>query len=197
MLADLRASLIGRKRKKKPVGGLLVLVEAWIDSVGGEDAIRSKSNVLAREVRRCRIELQKARKEKRRREKEGNAETVEGEKAPAATVDVAEKSGANEIGEHDFEGSIIDFYANLISTTSLVHNPPPTKDIHPAFKDSMSIPPTNTSPRKAAVESQGLGSPTAYSASMYSRSSGFGRPSTLSVDGEILEGYTEKYKKLM
>jgi hypothetical protein len=204
MLSDLRASMIGRKKKKKPVGGLLVLVEAWIDGVGGGDAIRAESDVLAREVRRCRREMQKSRKEereieKRKIEEERNAEMAEGEKALAdtAAVDVAENSGANEIDEHDFEGSIIDFYANLISTTSLVRNPPPTEDIHPAFKDSIIISPTNIPLCKTVTEPQELSSPTVYSASIYSRSSGFGHASILSLDGKILEEYTDKYKKLV
>ena len=148
IISDLRASMLGRKKKRLPMPRLLPLVEAWIDWTGRGDAVRDESDALGREIRVCRRQMQKARRQKRRNISEGilddglvseSATLVE--EVPEGVYEM-EGSEKSEREEHDFEGSIIDFYANLMSRTSLIPSTHPAERIHPAFRDSIVFSPT-------------------------------------------------------
>ncbi|KAK0121563.1 hypothetical protein ONS95_009853 [Cadophora gregata] len=71
ILQDLRASMIGRKKKRGTPPRLLPLVESWIMCTGAEAMVREQSDNLAVEIRNCRRQMQEARRQKRRNEKEG------------------------------------------------------------------------------------------------------------------------------
>lgn len=69
MVCGLRATLLGRRKKRTPEPRLLLLVEAWFecfDSKKTKEEIRARSESMAREVRRCRREMQLERKAAKR-----------------------------------------------------------------------------------------------------------------------------------
>ncbi|PVH86630.1 hypothetical protein DL98DRAFT_567475 [Cadophora sp. DSE1049] len=71
ILQELRASMLGRKKKRGTFPRLLPLVESWIKWAGAEAVVREESDRLAREIRNCRKQMQEARRQKRRNEEEG------------------------------------------------------------------------------------------------------------------------------
>jgi hypothetical protein len=149
MLSDLRASMLGRRKKGLPIPRLLKVVDAWIEETGHGDTIRKESDVLEKEIRECRRQMQKARRQERRNIKDGivDQETPEDEEpllkethgleTPDAVFDMDGKE-KDENAEHDFENSIFDYYANE-SRINLASNAPALtpEDIHPAFRDSI------------------------------------------------------------
>jgi hypothetical protein len=155
MLCDLRASMLGRRRKRLPVPRMLRIVDAWIDGTGHGTAIREKSDALEKEIRECRREMQKVRRQARRSLRGGivNAANPVDEKPllngphedeEAKPEDVFEMQGKekDENAEQYFEGSLLDFYAGSLKSNanlaSQTRTPTPTpQDIHPAFRDSM------------------------------------------------------------
>jgi hypothetical protein len=205
ILSDLRASLRGRKKKSHPVAELLPLVDAWIDYTRGGDAIRAESKVLGRQIQHCRQQMQRARRQKTRNDAAGIVET----KASSESVTVVGREVSkiseeekNSIDEHDAEASIINFYANLLSTASLVPHSVPTKDVHPAFRDSVILSPLARTFRRASTEPRRSSRPSAHSESIYSSSSGVEAPSlscssTLKLQGKTSDEYAEEYRKLV
>jgi hypothetical protein len=150
MLCDLRASMLGRRKKGLPVPRLLKIVDAWIEgTVCGTD-IRRESDVLEKQIRDCRRQMQKARRQIRRNMKEGIVaykipedngpllrEAYEEEAAPDEVFEMDGKE-KDENAEHYFEDSIVDYYAresktNLDPDASALT----PEDIHPAFRESM------------------------------------------------------------
>ena len=71
ILQELRASMLGRKKKRGVFPRLLPLVESWIGWTGAQAEVRKQSDLLAREIRNCRKQMQEARRQKRRNEEEG------------------------------------------------------------------------------------------------------------------------------
>lgn len=135
ILSDLRASILGRKKKHQPKPALFGLIEAWIDWTGRGDVIRTESYALAKDIRHCRRQMQKARRQKRRNLANG---IIDGEsiKDSEALIDECDSSQKDK-EEHDFEGSIIDYYASLMSTTNLIPNAETAQGMHPAFRKSI------------------------------------------------------------
>lgn len=139
ILSDLRASLLGRRKRGHAHPSILTMVEAWIDWTGRGDIIRAESDVLGKEGGRCRRQMQKARRQMRNIEN-GIADQVE-ERGPryedesesvtlmdgehvrldnehngreAKKVWVEEVVGGEDTYRDerlDFEESIIDYYA--------------------------------------------------------------------------------------
>jgi hypothetical protein len=66
ILSDLRAALVGRKKKRRPAPGLLALVDEWIANSESEGEIIAMSDALGREIRKFRRELQLARRDAKR-----------------------------------------------------------------------------------------------------------------------------------
>ncbi|RDW60018.1 hypothetical protein BP5796_11624 [Coleophoma crateriformis] len=121
-VTDFRASIHGRRKKRGTEAKLLVLVDAWIELSKDGEMIKAESERLGREIRRVRRQMQDARRQKRRNEVDavigkGRASSS-GSGAAAEEDEVNEVSESNEGEEHDFEGSIIDFYASRISLTT-------------------------------------------------------------------------------
>lgn len=192
ILSDLRASLLGRKKKRCAVEELLPLVEAWIQGTTRGDEVFVESGVLGEEILRCRREMQKARRRDRRDvlgADEGKEEVSEN-----STLESGD-SGGPDIDEYDFEGSIINFYANLLPTRNLALDPHPAEDMHPAFRNSVHFPSTAGAICGPVVERLRRSSQTVYSESIYSTSGGFANLSlshdTTSTDGE---DYTNMWK---
>jgi hypothetical protein len=205
ILSDLRASLRGRKKRHHPVAELLPLVDAWVDYTRVGDAIRAESKVLGRQIQHCRQQMQRERRQKKRNDPVGIVDAkASPESVTAVGRDVSKISGEekNSIDEHDAEGSIINFYANLLSTASLVPHSFPTTDVHPAFRNSVILSPlarafhrTSTEPRRSNCHS-------AHSESIYSSSSSVEAlsldfSSTLKLKGRASDEYAEEYRKLV
>lgn len=182
ILSDLRASMLGREKKRLPMPRLLPLVEAWIDWTGRGDTIRSESHALGREIRGCRRQMQTARWQKRRKIAEGIVGDAFDSESANLLDDVHEEvyeigsSEKSERDEHDFEGSIIDFYANLMSRTTLDPNAHPAEDIHPVFRDSIVFSPTTGTFRREVTSPGRSQQHSVYSESNYN-SSEIGAPS--------------------
>ncbi len=114
ILSDLRASMVGRKKKYKPVLMLWRLVDAWIEWMSGKETIIEESENLGKEVRNLRRRFQKERRDMR---------IGSGEKSPVELI-ISQESALLETmaeidgleidydhaekrrGEHDFENSV-------------------------------------------------------------------------------------------
>lgn len=171
ILSDLRASLLGRKRRGQPKAALFKLVEGWIDWTGKGDTIRAGSDALGKEIRHCRRQMQKARRQKRRNIEEGILDDEIGRGSETLVGDASDdeylKIGDEKVEKdgRDFAGSIIDYYANLMSTTNLVPSAKAAEGMHPAFRKSViSDAATGTFQKTRKV------SKTVYSESLYSTS---------------------------
>jgi hypothetical protein len=149
ILSDLRATMIGRRKKRTASPGLLKLVEAWIHWTGRDDEILKGSDELGREILACRSKMQKERRAKKRFITDGNAveeiersPTMVGESSSDDT-EISEKYDTEkdelfELYERDFENSVIDFYTNkFLSTTTVGRCDTLEGDMHPTFRDSI------------------------------------------------------------
>jgi hypothetical protein len=178
VLSDLRASIRGRKKRGHPHGAVLEMVEAWIDWTGRGDEIREESSKQGKEIAKCRREMQKVRREKRRgvddramnfeKEEKDWSETLVGEKSGSKEVDV-EFNG--ESHGHDFEGGIIDFYVKMLSTASPVNGVRTTEGLHEAFRESIVHDPMGKKFYRVGRDGQGLKDTRPYSQSVYSTKS--------------------------
>ncbi len=178
-LLDLRACMIGRKKKRAPTPRLLKLVDVWIDWSERRERIRAESDALGREVRHCRQALYEARKQSERNKKEGRMEdhtpllAQNTPNTPSSTTAVhdrfadgfeADARDTDESNEQNAENSVIDWYADVMSTTNRT-NPLAQEDHHPAFRDSIVFSPQTGTFVRAGPEAS---RPTANSESMYS-----------------------------
>ncbi|KAH9223165.1 hypothetical protein DL95DRAFT_498134 [Leptodontidium sp. 2 PMI_412] len=161
ILKELRTSMLGREMKRKKRARLLPLVEAWIEWADAAGAIRADSNILAREVRSCRRQMQEARRQKRRNLAKGIVEEPVRDDndmaAPLLSHDAAGQAFNHKEEDesprhdhdhdhehedhgydHDPEDSVIDFYADRISSVWQPHNQAQDRSsIHPAFRNSI------------------------------------------------------------
>ena len=169
MLSDFRASIRGRKKRGGAHGAVLEMVEKWIDWTGRGDQIREESSMLGKELAKCRREMQKMRRLKRRglgdwvlkHDQEDESQTLLGTEG---------ESGRRQ-GTHtgqDFECSIIDFYANRMSTASPIHRVRTADGLHEAFSESIRRDPVNGKFERAGPGAQGLHRTTFYTESVYS-----------------------------
>lgn len=193
-ITDLRTSMLGRKKKRGPTSRLLPLVEAWIEWTGRDTEIRGESDALAHEVRDIRRQLQQARRQLRRNIANGivdqGSEFQQDEssdfQSPNADDDDDEEH-TNEDG--DFEGSIIDYYADIMSTTNLIERSQHAEDLHPAFRDSIAFDPVSGTFGRAVAQASRQRAPTGYSESLYSQSTRAG-PSRERADQTDPRGYS-------
>lgn len=130
-LCDLRASMLGRKKKQGKEPRMLKLAEAWIKWTGFGPQLTAKSDELAREVRACRRGMQLARRQKRRNQIEGIPEESPSLFSGATTSD--DSTLVVDEGD-DIVSEIINHYAGSIrSCTPLLRRPAREDDIHPAY----------------------------------------------------------------
>ncbi|TAQ87874.1 hypothetical protein B7494_g3808 [Chlorociboria aeruginascens] len=142
ILSDLRASMIGRKKKGHPTRPrLLPLVESWINWTGQGDEIRCKSDMLAKTIRRCRRQMQHARRQTRRNIEEGILDPPTGREGQQSSMTSdceegleADRSERYRKQEQEFEESIKDLYA---SSSTFITNPYTVDSIHAAFRNSV------------------------------------------------------------
>ncbi|TVY44636.1 hypothetical protein LOCC1_G003983 [Lachnellula occidentalis] len=198
-LTDLRTSMLGRKKKRGPMSRLLPLVENWIEWTGRDTEVRRESDALAREIRDIRSQLQHARRQLRRNIANGIVDQ-ESEPEQGASPDVQSLNADD--GDHtehtneddDFEGSIIDFYANIMSTTNLVERSQHTDDLHPAFRDSIVFDPASGTFGRTVAQAPRQRAPTAYSESVYSQSTRAG-PSRGHAHQTDPRGYSDHHAR--
>jgi hypothetical protein len=191
-LADLRSSALSRKRKSRPSPRILPLLEGWIDWTGEGDAIRNESDVMASELKKVRREAKAAKKYKtkggKRGARSGKAQALQVGNIDDIGEDVGEGEGSGE--EKDFEGSIINFYHNVVSTTNLLSMEMNRSSaalredeslIHPAFRTTSRCPPDfgeysdkSKEPPPEPPPPPSARRPRAYSQSVYSLDSGLG-----------------------
>jgi hypothetical protein len=155
MLSDLRASMLGRRKKGLPRPRLLKIVDAWIDGTGHGLDIRRDSDELGKEIRECRRQMQKARRQTRRNIKEGIIEnelpeeqqpllsqTYEEEATPEDVFDMDGKEKDEKVEEY-FEDSILGYYTGGLNSSAKAGSrtraptPVPEDSVHPAFRDSL------------------------------------------------------------
>jgi hypothetical protein len=204
-LSDLRASILGRRKRDRPCTQLLEVVEAWIDWTGRGDIIRSESNMLGREIGKCRRQMQEARRLKRSNTVEGilgydqewetGGETLIGWKTIRVKEAQAKQAGNRERqgdGRHGFEESIIDFYAKRMSTASLVHSVCTTEGLHEAFRELIVRDPIFGTFHPISPERGDSVAPKAFSESLYSNNFLATR-----TDGRSSEKRAQSYQNLL
>ena len=193
MLSDLRASIVGRKKKRHPADELMLLVDTWIDPMTRAAEVYAQSEALGAEILRCRREMQK-----NRRQRKTGAPGESPESSTLMSGGLGEKERC-EHDEHDVEGSIINFYANILSSTNLVLDPVPVEDVHPAFRSPMVC-----TPAAGAIcrDLSRRSWQTAYSGSIYSNLTGIRddtrhKDSIQELERKGSDEYAEKYRKLV
>lgn len=69
MVCDLRATLLGRRKKDKPRSGLERLVDAWVENldVTTKEVLKETSDQIGKDVRGLRKEMQKLRREEKKK----------------------------------------------------------------------------------------------------------------------------------
>jgi hypothetical protein len=127
MLSDLRASVLGRKKKDHPQAPLLPFIESWIEWTGRGDAIRSESEIVMKEIRKCRRQMQKARRQ--------ISEYVS-EAASVTLLNPSEEGGEEDC--HDIKELIIDLYADRSSDVEFDDEKgKEVEEIRPVFRNSV------------------------------------------------------------
>lgn len=111
ILSSLCTSILGRKKKGHPQAPLLPFVNAWIDWTGEGDAIRAGSDAVMKEVRKCRRQMQKTRRQTRR-DSEAEART---ESIPLLNAGEAGEEEHN----RNIEDKIVDSYTGRSSEHDL------------------------------------------------------------------------------
>ncbi|QSZ34802.1 hypothetical protein DSL72_007660 [Monilinia vaccinii-corymbosi] len=141
IVRDLYASILGRRRRNRRMEGWIEVVRGWESEQGDIDALSTESAELGREIRRCRKHFQRLRRAARR-------EQLGGVKNPLDRYSEGQALMVHESldEEKDDEGAhvdgIIDFYANMMSRSSLANgsatqNPHSAEGIHDAFRNTM------------------------------------------------------------
>ena len=201
VLSDLRASLLGRRKRGKPHALLLEVVEAWTDWTGRGDEIRSESDALAKAVRRSRHQMQKARRQAmmcvgggslgfnhdHNHGHETKSETLVGE------CNDDQPMKARKRGER--EESLIAYYAKRMSTSSLVPTANTINGLHEAFRDSIVFDLESGTFQRIDLGIQNLKTCKAYTESAYSTDSEFGQKQ--SGHGPSSEKYAQSYQNLL
>lgn len=168
ILADLRTSLVSRRKKGCADPRLLKLVDVWINWTTCCEAIVNDSDELGKEMRAIRREMQQEKRERKAEERAAHlssssrrsssrsssrdstsrrrswsSSTREGRhsRPPSSVpsvkiVDIDDVEGkvADPKQEFDFENSIVDFYADMMSKAELPKNADLNESLHPAFQ---------------------------------------------------------------
>jgi hypothetical protein len=146
-LVNLRSSALSRKRRSGPPPRILPLLEEWIDWTGDGNAIRKKSNILAREINKARKAVRSAMRTDMRR-----TTTFDGFKnMRAENVSKLQESAGNGGGvdeERHFENILTDFYKGIMPETPHLSQKSKTIShlanlreaesmMHPAFRSTL------------------------------------------------------------
>jgi hypothetical protein len=208
VVLDLMTGLLGR-RKRGYESRLWGLVEAWTRCFGQAQRIIEESErvgrLVLRERRRERRKRRRGRRERRLARKNGGSQAqTEAEAAAVGGTDGADDiddetedvigdfaagdgQGSREAQEHDFEGSIIDFYRDAAGVDE--------DALHPVFRDSVAYDSTSGTfhrrpqqqPSKSNRPADRAGAAsrfTFYTQSAYSQDVGFGCSSSALTRGQ-------------
>ncbi|KAI9646088.1 hypothetical protein NHQ30_005527 [Ciborinia camelliae] len=141
IVRDLYASILGRRKKNgRMEEGWIDVVMAWGSWHKDFDALTFESTGLGREIGRCRKHLQTLRRAAIREQLGGVINPFERD-SEAQTL-LGRDSLEEDKYEEDFENEIVDFYANMMSRTSLGKttsdlNLHPAESVHPAFRNTV------------------------------------------------------------
>ena len=150
------------------------MVNAWINWTGCGEQIREESDKLGKEIAKCRREMQKIRRLKRRGLDDlvfkQDHELLEEENENLQKVSGSVKEGAEkqEDDEHDFEGSIIDFYAKRMSNASPVNRVRSADGLHEPLRESIVRDPISGKFHRLGPEAQSFNDKKSYTESAYS-----------------------------
>ncbi|KAF7879154.1 hypothetical protein EAF04_000353 [Stromatinia cepivora] len=140
IIRDLFASIWGRRKKNREMKGWVDVVRAWGEWHGDFDALILESTGLGREIGRCRKHLQTLRKAAIREQLSGMNNPFE-RNSEAQTLLGHDFTEEDKEGDGDVENEIVDFYANMMSKTSLANtstqNAHSAEGVHAAFRDTM------------------------------------------------------------
>lgn len=145
ILTDLRASMLGRKKKGRGVPILLTVVEAWIHwlDINEEVQVLEDSREMGKQLRGVRREMQKVRRRERRDLNHRDCALWREMEKPYDIDPMIQKEKEKEFDDedededaeddYDMENSIIDDYMQRFSKWEVK---PREKDVHPAFRNS-------------------------------------------------------------
>lgn len=135
IVRDLWASILGRRKKNREMKGWIDVVRAWGKWHENFEALKLESTGLGREICKCRKHLQALRRAATREQLQGT-ENPMGRNSEAQTLLGHDHSVGD--GDVDVENEIVDFYANMISRTSLANRSAhPAGEVHAAFCDTV------------------------------------------------------------
>jgi hypothetical protein len=200
VLSDLRASMLGRRKRGKPHALLLEIVEAWIDWTG-RDEIRSESDALAKEVRRRRRQMQKAGRQAMMCGGDGRLDFDHGhghgqETESETLVDECNDDQPMKARERGERGkSLIAYYAKQMSIASSVPTANRINGLHETFRDSIVFDLESGTFQRIDQGIQNLKIPKTYTASAYSTDSEFGQKQP--GHGPSSEKYAQSYQNLL
>ncbi|KAF7948851.1 hypothetical protein EAE96_008033 [Botrytis aclada] len=190
IIRDLFASIWGRRKKNKQMEGWIDVVRAWASWQGDSEGLTHESQSLGREISRCRKHLQMLRRDARRERLAGNHNPFDRD-SEAHTLLGHDTPEGDKDEDGDIENEIIDFYANMMSRTSLAntssHDSHPAEGVHAAFRDTVVF--TDGFFHNASRPIKGK-SPTLYSRSEYNTSQ-------LSYSGVEAEERASAYRQLV
>lgn len=202
ILSDLRASMLGRKKRGRPQPVLLEMVEAWIDWKGSGEDIRGKSKGLGKEIRRYRMGMQKIRRRARSSVKnrvkdpfQDSSQVLDhaGHGAETDTlvdVDDRKKEEMDDEQRAEREESIIDFYAELVSNADQLSRTTTIEGLHEAFRESIIFDAESGTFRRINREGEASRAREAYTESTYSTDMESGR-------ARSSEQYARSYQNLL
>ncbi|KAM0185068.1 hypothetical protein ACHAPC_005377 [Botrytis cinerea] len=140
IIRDLFASIWGRRKKNKQMDGWIDVIRAWASWQEDSEGLTHESHGLGREISRCRKHLQTLRRDARRERLAGNRNPFERD-SEAQTLLGHDFFDEDKDEDGDIENEIIDFYANMMSRTSLAttstHGSHPAEGVHAAFRDTV------------------------------------------------------------
>ncbi|ESZ93796.1 hypothetical protein SBOR_5825 [Sclerotinia borealis F-4128] len=148
IVRDLLASILGRRKKNRVMEGWIDVVRAWGSWQEDSDALTLECTNLGREIGRCRKQRHVLRRAARRaatREQLGGTINPFARNSDSQTLNGRDSLEEEQDEKGDVENEIVDFYANMMSQTSLALNASssstqnlhPEEGVHPAFRGTM------------------------------------------------------------
>ncbi|KAF7897451.1 hypothetical protein EAF00_005679 [Botryotinia globosa] len=190
IIRDLFASIWGRRKKNKQMNGWIDVVRAWASWQGDSEGLTHESQGLGREITRCRKHLQTLRRDARRERLAGNRNPFDRD-SEAQTLLGNDFAEDDKDEDGDIENEIIDFYANMMSRTSLANTSSqeshPAEGVHAAFRDTVVFSDGFFHNASRPIKER---SPTLYSRSVYNTS-------RLSYSGVEAEERASAYRQLV
>jgi hypothetical protein len=176
------------------------MVEAWISWTGHQDSIRKESDILKKELRKCRRQMQKARRWKPHNItdiEEAIADTPAASSRGATLVneEIDELDEGDEKDEDHAECSIIDLYANRLS---FLPGDDHIEAIHPVSENSEVFwPPSGPFQRTVPVPAEPQRQSATYSEGVYDVQESRTSFPRYGIQRASANQYAESYRMLM